>query len=287
MMKVRRSSVVCAFALFVLWSDVCAAPAAAKSAETVAPQSGSGAIPAAPGTIAIEAEQGIEWFRDARKMIARGNATAVRGDLKVRADVLTAFYREQPGGSAEVSRLEAEGGVKITTPQQSAYSEKAVYDLGTRMLTLSGGPEVGVVTAENRIIAHRQIEYDEKTHILVARGDAIAYDGNRTLYGDVITAKFQQKPQGGLALTQISARDRVRFVTPTDDVRGQEGNFDVTSGIATMTGDVVVTRGVNKLTGCRGEFDTNRGISKLLPCDSKGGAGRVRGVITPDLLSRE
>src|SRR3546814_16738160 len=51
--------------------------------------------------VTVEADNGIEWIRDAKTYIARGNARAIRGDTPVTADMLTARYREKPDGTTE------------------------------------------------------------------------------------------------------------------------------------------------------------------------------------------
>src|SRR5512144_2709792 len=76
---------------------------AATQAET-APGSGQ-----TPGRIDIDAAQGIEWLRKKRVVIARGDARAGQEQREVRADVLTARYRELPDGFAEVWRIDADG----------------------------------------------------------------------------------------------------------------------------------------------------------------------------------
>src|SRR5262249_58577797 len=52
--------------------------------------------------IEIEAEAGIEWRRNEKQYIARGNATAKRGDLTVHADTLTAHYRDEAADGSPI-----------------------------------------------------------------------------------------------------------------------------------------------------------------------------------------
>ena len=90
--------------------------------------------------------QGIEWQRPARLVIARGDAKAVRGDSEVRAEVLTAHYRDKPDGSMEVWLIDAVGDVRLTSPGQSGYGETGTFDLDKDTLVISGGKQVGVTT---------------------------------------------------------------------------------------------------------------------------------------------
>src|SRR3546814_2214101 len=69
----------------------------------------------------INANDGIEWNRNDKTYIARGNARAASGDVEVLADVLTAHYRD-PGGdeeaSTEIYLLEAVGNVRINSQEE-------------------------------------------------------------------------------------------------------------------------------------------------------------------------
>jgi hypothetical protein len=48
--------------------------------------------------IQVYSDNGIEWHSDELRVIARGNANAVRGDVTITADVLTAHYRKGDKG---------------------------------------------------------------------------------------------------------------------------------------------------------------------------------------------
>ena len=51
--------------------------------------------------VEIEADDGIEWQRDAKAYVARGNARARRAGVEIRADTLTAFYRDGADGAGQ------------------------------------------------------------------------------------------------------------------------------------------------------------------------------------------
>ena len=55
--------------------------------------------------------------------------------------------------------------------------------------------------------------------------------------------------------------------------------------LATLTGDVRLTRGSTQLNGDRAEVNMDTGVSRLFT--TKDGQRRVRGVITPDDVSGE
>jgi lipopolysaccharide export system protein LptA len=237
-----------------------------------------------PGAIAIEADQGIEWQRRARLVIARGNAQAVRDDLQVNAQVLTAHYRERPDGSSEVWKIDAEGDVTLKRPGELAYAQRGSFDLDKDLLTLSGDSEMAVTTDTSRITAHREISYDARTRTLVARGDAVATEADRTLYGDEITIYLRERPvEGQSRMRRLEAERNVRLLTGGDDMRGERATYDVDSGKATLSGSVKIIRGTNVLTGCRAEANVTTGVSTLLACPNESrGSRRVQGVILPE-----
>lgn len=241
----------------------------------------------APGAIVIDAAKGIEWVRNARLVIARGDARATRDDQEVRAEVLTAHYRERPDGSIEVWRIDADGKVRYTSPSESASGEKATYDVDKQTMTMSGGKQLGVTTSTSRITAEKELEYDIRTRTLVARGNAVAADGDRTVYGEVITMQLREQAEEGQSrLRQVEAERNVRVVTPEEEVRADRGVYNAESGVATFHGAVKVMKGDNELNGCRGEIDLRTGVSRITACPGQAD-GRVRGIILPESLRNQ
>jgi len=233
--------------------------------------------------IEIDAENGIEWQQEKLIFLARGNARAVRGEVTVKADTLRAYYREQKDGSTDIWRLDAEGNVKISTPGEHATGQLGIYDVDNGTLVLKGGNRVRLVTQQDEISADKQLEYWEKKQIAVARGNALAVRQDRRLAADTLVAYFRPDKKGKNEIYRVEAFDRVSIVTATDTATGDRGDYDVESGIATLTGSVKITRGKNKLKGCRAKVNMNTGISRLFGCGkSASGAGRVQGIIQTD-----
>jgi lipopolysaccharide export system protein LptA len=239
------------------------------------------------GAILIDAAKGLEWVRPARVVIARGDARAKRDDQEVRAEVLTAHYRERPDGSIEVWRIDANGNVRFTSPSESAFGEKATYDVDKQVITVSGSEQFGVTTSTSRITAEKELEYSTRTRTLIARGDAVAVDGDKTLHGEVITAHLREQGDHGQSrLQRLEAEGNVRVITPEEDIRADRGTYNVDSGVATFDGSVKVVKGSNELNGCRGEINLTTGVSRLIACPGQSD-GRVRGIILPDSLRNQ
>ena len=229
--------------------------------------------------IEINAEDGIEWRQRDKVYVARGKARATQGEVTVHADVLTAHYREMPGGSTEIWRIDANGNVRIAAPNQTAHGDDAVYDVGKGLLVLTGN--VRLVTETDQISARDSLEYWEKRSIAVARGEAVAVRGDRRLAADVLVAHFKKDRTGTSKVHEIEAFDNVLISSPEEIVRAEHGIYDVETGIATLTGSVKITRGQNQLNGARARVNLNTGVSSIL-----GGKQGVRGYLVPGQMGK-
>jgi lipopolysaccharide export system protein LptA len=237
--------------------------------------------------IEVEADDGIEWQRDKKVVVARGNAHAVRGTFDVRADMLSAHYRDDDDGNAEIWLLEADGNVVITSPTETAYGQKGVYDVDEEVLVLSGGDKVRLLSEGTEITAEKQLQFWPKKDILVATGNASAVQKDQRLDGEKLTILFKKDENGKSQVAQIEAEDNVRVTTADEIVKGDSGVYNLESGIATLTGSVKITRGPNQINGCRGEVDMNAGVSKVFSCGkASSGSSRVKGLIHPDSVEK-
>lgn len=89
----------------------------------------------------------IDFAADRIELQDRANRVLLTGSVRISqaemtlnaARVTVAYTGEITGGSPEVSRLDAAGGVTVVRPDQSARSQFAVYDLGRRVITMVGG----------------------------------------------------------------------------------------------------------------------------------------------------
>jgi lipopolysaccharide export system protein LptA len=235
----------------------------------------------ATGPVEIDAEQGIEWRRDEKVYIARGNARVKRGDITLNADTLTAHYEgggESDGG--KVTRVVAEGGVKISTPTQTVYGDKAEYDLNQGVMVITG-KALRAVTPTQTLTARDRFEYWTKREIVVARGDAVVTEPGKRVSADLLTGYFATTPEGKRELRQVEADGHVVITDKSEVARGQKAIYDLKRGIATLSGGVKITRGQNQLNGEYAEVNLNTGVSRLLGAAKGKGDGRVHTLIVP------
>ncbi len=229
--------------------------------------------------IEVSATDGIEWQQQNSVFFARGNAKAVRGDIRIFADELRAYYRKNNTNQTEIWRLDAFGKVRIESPSETAYGDHAIYSADQRVLVLDGN-NVRLVSGKDTISAEKQLEYWEDKNMAVARGNASVVRENKKLWADVLVAHTRQDKKGKTAVYRVDAFDKVRIVTSEETATADRGIYNVESGIATLVGSVTLKRADNLLQGCRAEVDLNTGISHLFGCGNSS-ANRVSGTLVP------
>ena len=70
------------------------------------------------------------------RAIFSGNVVAKQADLTLNAARVTVAYSNT--GSIEISRIDASGGVTVTSPSETAKGQFAIYDLNKRLITMIG-----------------------------------------------------------------------------------------------------------------------------------------------------
>lgn len=86
----------------------------------------------------ISAERQLEYWEKKQMAVARGNAYAVRGDKRLRADVLSAHFRKDKAGDTKIYRVDAYDNVHIVTATDVVTAERGVYEVESGIATLTG-----------------------------------------------------------------------------------------------------------------------------------------------------
>lgn len=278
-----------------------------------APPAGGGGIEFghSNGPLDVTADQGIEVSQDAKEIIARVNARAVRGNSTVIGDTLTAYYRPKqapiatgnapvakakpaaapdpakPDGSAESSasevwRVVADGNVEIFSPTQHAYGDHADYNIDDAVVVMTGD-HLKMTTPTDIVTARDSLEYWDVRHQAVAHGNAVALHQEKRIQADTLVADFAPNAQNKMEMRFAHGYDHVILTTATDVVTGDRADYVVETGIVTVTGSVKMTRQNNQLNGGYAVVNLNTGISTLYAAAPGGKPGdrQVRGLFVP------
>lgn len=94
------------------------------------------------GADIVTADQQMEFWDQRNLAVARGGATAVRGDKRIEADVLTATFVDTPAGKSEIDLIEAFDNVRIYTSLDQVYADRAAYNVPTGLARLTGSVKI-------------------------------------------------------------------------------------------------------------------------------------------------
>lgn len=228
--------------------------------------------------VQVNADNAIEWHQDVGAYVARGNASATRGETTVYAEVLTAYYRQVQGKGSEIFQLAADGAVRIISPSQEVFGDRAIYDADKRVLVVTGRG-LKLVTPTDVVTARDALEYYETQGIAVARGDAVAVRGQDRMRADVLIGQFDKGPDGTTQMRRIDGSGDVVVTTATDVALSNKLVYSVADNTAVLLGDVRITRGDNQINGEAAEMNMDTRINRVIAGRDAG--GRVKGLLIP------
>jgi lipopolysaccharide export system protein LptA len=212
---------------------------------------------------------------------------------------------KETGGDTEIYRLDADGHVTIKGERQTVVGDQAVYDVD-QQIGIVTGKALKMTTATDMVTARDSLEWYDQKQIAVARGDALAVRDVKAIRADVLTAHMtkdkpplaaakpdkalpaaaQTKPRNAAMplgatdessrISRVDAQGHVLVSTQTDVGRGDYGVYNADSGIATLLGNVTVTRGPNTIRGEYAVMDLNNNISRMMAAPATPGAAPTR-----------
>ena len=243
-----------------------------KSAATGSPAMSSEA------PLEITADNTLEWQRNEKTFIARGNALAKQGDSSVAAATLTAHYSDDKGGM-KVSRVIANDNVVIKSRDAEAFGAQADYDLDKGYAIMTGD-NLRMVSPDQTVTAREKFEYWVTDGKFTAIGDATVKRGTDTLQAAKISAIMKNDANGKRVLDMLEAHNNVVITTPSEKVTGAYAIYRAGNNMAEIKGNVKITRGPNVLVGERAEVDMTTNTSRIFGSTTNG--GRVKGVFYPN-----
>ena len=227
--------------------------------------------------LSIEADQGVEWRRKEQIYIARGNATARQGKTSIRADELKAHYRKSEKNKTQIWKFTATGKVDIKTEKETASGESAVYTVDTGVFVLLGR-NLRLSNRSQTITATDRIEYRRKDRRAYVIGNAKVVDGEKIIRAGRFIAYLKDGKDGKVELRRVEAQGRVVITTGSEVIRADRGDYNNETRLATLTGNVKLTRGDNQLNGKKAIVNLNTGVSRMI--------GRVSVLLVPGNRSK-
>ncbi len=139
----------------------------------------------AKAPVDVDADR-IEVLDRSDRAIFSGNVRVRQAGLSLSAGRLTVAY-DNAGGGVDIERLDASGGVTVTSASETATGDFAVYDLPRRLITMVGG--VTLTQGANRISGGRLV-IDLDTGRSVIDGSSVGAPGVDGGSGGRVTGRF-------------------------------------------------------------------------------------------------
>lgn len=183
--------------------------------------------------------------------------------------------------------------------------------LGSALGTTSWAAATPTNTNDNspiEITATDTMEWDRQNKTYIARGKAMAVQGDMMIEADQLTAYYTDTPTEGTKISKLIATGSVKITKGTMIGTSENATYDLNSKNAEMNGNVILTtskekatatkarydlsnnivqlfdnvvimQGANIVKGARAEFDLNTNISRVF--GNEAGDSRVKAVFTP------
>jgi lipopolysaccharide export system protein LptA len=118
----------------------------------------------------VTARDSLEYFEEKSLLVARGDALAIKGGDRLRADTLVGLLTKGPDGTNKMQRIDGAGNVVVVTAEDVAKADKLVYSVADEVAVLIGDvritrgdnqlhgqtAEMNMKTKVNRIIAGKE-----------------------------------------------------------------------------------------------------------------------------------
>lgn len=227
----------------------------------------------------ISAEESLEWYRNDLFFRARKDVEVKRGDTALYAQSMVARYTDSDEKSIDVYRLEADGAVRIVSPDGTAYGDKAVFEVKKSYAVLTGG-NLRVEGDDQSLRAQDKIQYWVDDGRLEAVGDVEARREGDLIQADKMVATFEDNAQGKRVLKSLEAEGNVIITTPNEKLTGKRATYTALTNVAELSDNVKIMRGPNVLEGARAQVNLKSNVSKIFGGQASSG-GRVSGTFFP------
>lgn len=127
----------------------------------------------------------IEVQDRADRAVFSGSVVAKQAELTLAAPRITVAY--QNAGKVQLKRIDATGGVTVTSPSERATGQVGIYDIDRRLITLVGA--VSLIRGDSHVNGGRLV-------IDLRSGRAVV-DGGGPGSGGRVTGRFTVPQQGG------------------------------------------------------------------------------------------
>jgi lipopolysaccharide export system protein LptA len=140
--------------LILAFAAMLSVPALAQESGGFLGQMGQPIDTSAPIEIAADA---LEVLQTEQVAIFSGNVDATQGDMRLQASSIRVHYNSGSGTGGEISRIDAEGDVHVSSATETARGDNAIYDVEAEEVRMQGNV---VLTQGSNVIQGDRLTID-------------------------------------------------------------------------------------------------------------------------------
>ncbi len=182
--------------------------------------------------------------------------------------------------------LESGSPVKISGPDGMLTADKGFYivDKGQNMI-FNGHIDVVITSVSDKIhlTAEKEMIINQGQRTVTAVQNVVAVQNNSTITADEMVLYYLPKGKGKERIEKIIATGHVIADNKTQKITGDTGIYNPKKQEIEMTGNVVLTQGMNKAYGTKAMLNLKTGLSSLTATENKKPA-RIKGQLIPSDL---
>jgi lipopolysaccharide export system protein LptA len=124
----------------------------------------------------------LEVFQEENKAIFTGHVVVIQGTVRLKSEKMTVHYRQQEEkkgqdmGAGAIRRIDVEGNVFLSTPEETASGTSGVYDVEHQQIVLNNNV---VLTRGKNTLKGDRLVYDLASGKSNITGGAIAQPGTK------------------------------------------------------------------------------------------------------------
>lgn len=132
---------------------------------------GAGSKFKSDGPIEITSDE-LEVFQEENRAVFSGHVVAIQDKVRLKADKMNVFYREpeekkagakQAAGTQDaIKKIEVEGGVFLSTPEETASGTSGIYDVAGQKIHLNNNV---VLTRGKNVLKGDKLVYNFETGV--------------------------------------------------------------------------------------------------------------------------
>lgn len=189
--------------------------------------------------LTINADKRVEWYQNDNKIIAIGNAVAIKDKSKIKAEKIEGFYAKDSNGKFKLDRIVADDNVIVYANNMEAFGSHIDHNVNEDEILLEGKPSKikgkgGIVSASEGIryspskgvaTAVGNVKIDAKDGTVTAdKGEYFLKQEIVKLYNNVTIAKDGNYVKGDKAETNLKTGiSRLIADKPTSDGSSKKG----------------------------------------------------------------